>query len=801
MVSCRVSVQSTAAGRERTGGVPSSVLAILVVIAALVTNGVANPPAACAQSGPVIGQIRVTGNQRLEAETVKHYLTFKAGERYDAGKADESVKALFATGLFRDVHIKLEGSAVVVSVAEAQLVKQVAFEGAKEVSSDTLAKEVQLKAAGLYTAARARADMQRILEVYRRQGYYGAQVEAKIIELDHNRVDLVYEIREGAVTKVAGINFIGNASFSDAELRGAITTTESGLLDFLKPTSIYDPDRLNLDRELLRRFYLRNGFADMRVVSAGADADQEKKGFFLTFVVEEGPRYTFGSIDMELTLRSLNAEALRKRVHGNPGDIYNADLIEKSTEALTAAAAEQGEPFGQIRPRIDRDPKTRTISVVYAVERGPREYIERIDFTGNFTTRDEVIRREFRIAEGDAYNKVMVEQAKQRLMKTGFFKDVKIAKEKGSTPDRTVLNVALEEQQTGELSFAVGYSTAAGIIGDVTYTERNLMGTGQYLQVKLEGSVSGTEGLTVSWTEPRFLDHNVSFGVDAFIKNSDYTQASGYTVAGYEDFRVGGGLRFGVPITDEFSVGFNYTLMLDDVYNLDPNASLAVKQIAGTALVSSVGYNLIYDTRDNKKRPTRGFYFKETQDFAGAGGDVNYIRSTAEMRAYYPVTQEITLAARTTGGTIMGWGGQGVRVVDAFYKGGETIPGFQPAGLGPRDATTGDALGATTFYSATTELRFPLPFLPQDLGLSGAVYTAAGSAFGTDAQKFAAAYAAQHGTTNNLVISDSSALRSSVGTSLIWDSPVGPLRADYSYVTSKAASDKTQAFGFGYAGW
>ncbi len=801
MVSCKVGVQSTAARRRRTGRAPGSILAILTVIAALLTIGVANPPAACAESGPVIGQIRVTGNQRIEAETVKHYLTLHAGQRYDAGKADESVKALFATGLFRDVHIKLEGSAVVVDVAEALLIRNVAFEGAKEVTSDTLAKEVQLKASGLYTAARAKSDVQRIVEVYRRQGYFGAQVEAKIIELDHNRVDLVYEIREGAVTKVAGINFLGNASFSDAELRGAITTTESGLLDFLKPTSIYDPDRLNLDRELLRRFYLKNGFADMRVISAGADADQDKKGFFLTFVIEEGPRYTFGSIDVEVTLRPLNAEDLQKRVVGNPGDIYNADLIEKSVEALTAAAAERGEPFGQIRPRIDRDAKTRTISVVYTVERGKREYIERIDFTGNVVTRDEVIRREFRIAEGDAYNKAMVERAKQRLMKTGFFKEVKITKENGSAPDRTVLNVAVQEQQTGELSFAAGYSTSAGIIGDVTYTERNLMGTGQYLQVKLEGALSGTEGLTVSWTEPRFMDRNLSFGVDAFIKNADYTETAGYTVAGYEDFRVGGALRFGVPITDEFSVGFNYTLMLDDVYNLDPNASLAVKQIAGDAVISSVGYNLIYDTRDNKKKPTRGFYFKETQDFAGAGGDVNYIRSTAEMRAYYPVSQEITLAARTTGGAIMGWGGQGVRVVDAFYKGGETIPGFQPAGLGPRDAATGDALGATTFYSATTELRFPLPFLPQDLGLSGAVYTAAGSAFGTDAQKFAAAYATAHGTTNNLVISDSSALRSSVGASIIWDSPVGPLRADYSYVTSKAASDKTQAFGFGYAGW
>jgi outer membrane protein insertion porin family len=361
--------------------------------------------------------------------------------------------------------------------------------------------------------------------------------------------------------------------------------------------------------------------------------------------------------------------------------------------------------------------------------------------------------------------------------------------------------VTVEEQQTGELSFAAGYSTANGVIGDITYTERNLMGTGQYLQVKLDGSVSGAEGITVSWTEPRFLDRNLSFGVDAFVKNSDYTQASGYTVAGYEDFRVGGGLRFGVPVTDEFSVGFNYTLMLDDVYNLDPNASLAVKQIAGEAIISSAGYNLIYDTRDNKKKPTRGFYFKETQDFAGVGGDVDYLRSTAEMRAYYPVSDDIVLAGRTQGGTIMGLGGQGVRVVDAFYKGGETIPGFASAGLGPRDAATGDALGATTFYSATTELRFPIPFIPQDLGLSGAIYTAAGSAFGTDAQKFAATYAASHGTTNNLVIQDSSALRSSVGASLVWDSPIGPLRADFSDVLTTAPQDKTQVFGFGYSPW
>ncbi len=786
--------------RNSTGLWARLALAGFIAAGAIFASVAAGRPAQ-AESAAVIKQIRVVGNQRLDAETVKHHLTFKEGQRYDAARADESVKALFATGLFRDARIGLEGGIVIVTVAEAQLINRVVFEGAKDVSSDALSKETQLKAGGLFTSARAQGDVQRILGAYRSHGYYAAQVEAKIVELDHNRIDLVFEIREGPETKVAGINFIGNSSFSDAQLRGVVSTSELWLLDFLKPTAIYDPDRVNFDRDLLRRFYLKNGFADMRVISASADADQEKKGFFLTFVIDEGPRYTFGAVDLDVTIASLNAEALRKRVLGAAGDIYNVEQVEKSVDALTAAAADQGEAFAQVRPRVERDPLTRTISVAYVVERGPRDYIERIDISGNTITNGDVIRREFRIAEGDAYNKVMVERGRLRLLKLGYFQSVKITKERGSAPDRTVLTVAIVEKQTGELAVAAGYSTANGIIGDLTYTERNLMGTGQYLQIQLTGSVSGTEGLTVGWTEPRFLDRNLSFGVDAFIKNNDYTQSSGYTVAGFEDFRVGGSLRLGAPITDEFSVGLNYTLMLEDVYNLDPNASLAVKQIQGTAIISSVGYNLIYDTRDNKKKPTRGFYFKSTQDFAGAGGDVDYIRSTADMRAYYPVSDDIVLAGRAQGGTIMGWNGQSVRVVDAFFKGNETIPGFAAAGLGPRDATTGDALGGTTFYSATTELRFPLPFLPQDLGLSGAIYTAAGSVFGTDAQKFAAAYVAKNGGTNTLVIMDLSALRSSVGGSIVWDSPIGPLRADYSFVLSKAVGDKTQPLGFGYSAW
>lgn len=773
----------------------------LAAVAAIIPGAAFDAPAAYAQDGAVIRSIKVTGIKLIDPEAVKSRLALTEGQRYEARKADESVKALFATGLFSDVHIKFEGGAVIVSVTENRLINRVAFEGNKDIKAADLAKEVQIKPRQPLVKARVQVEMQRILDLYRRQGYYAAQVDPKIVELDQNRADLIFEIREGPETKLAGINFIGNRSFTDAELRRVVSSSETGLLDFLKTGAVYDPDRLNYDRELLRRFYIKNGFADMRVVSATADTDKEGKGFFITFSIEEGPRYTLSAVDLEVGLKSLNPDALKDKIALKRGDIYNAELADKTVEALTLAAAQKGEPFAQVRPRMDRDPVRRTISITYVVEDGPRIFIDRIDVVGNTNTLDPVIRREFGVADGDPYSKVLVEAGRQRLLKLGFFKEVKITKEPGPSPDRVNLTVAVVEDQTGQLGFSAGYSTTQGIIGEVSYTERNFMGTGQFLEVKLSGSLSGDGYFGVGWTEPHFLDTNLAFGIDLFVKNANYTQNSGYVIAGYEDFRVGGDVRLSALLTDNLTAGVNYGLVWENVYNVDPNASLAVKQIQGTALISSVGYSLIYDTRDNKKKPTRGFYFKGTQDLAGVGGDVDYIRSTAEGRAYYPITDDITLAGRLQGGTIAGWGGQSVRVVDAFYKGGETIPGFAPAGIGPRDASTGDALGGTTFYSATTELRFPLPFLPTSLGLSGAVFTSAGALFGTNAQNFANAYAKSHGVSNTLAIQDSSALRSSAGASIVWDSPVGALRVDFADVITKGAGDKTQVINFGYSGW
>ncbi len=512
----------------------------------------------------VIQNIRVEGNKRVEPETVRSYLTFTAGDAYDPAQIDESLKALFATGLFQDVRIRREGSTVVIVVLENPIVARVAFEGNREVEDDTLASEVQLKARAVYTRARVQADVQRILDVYRRQGYYAAAVNPQIINLDNNRIDVVFEINEGPTTKIRAINFIGNEAFSDSQLRFVISTTQTNLLSFLKSTNIYDPDRLSLDRELLRQFYLKNGYADVRIVSATADLDRDGRGFFITFTISEGERYRFGAIDVESALPSLNVDALRGSILTRTGRVYNAEKVEKTVEALTISVSQQGYAFGQVRPRFERDEASHTMGIVYVIEEGPRIYIERINIVGNFRTEDKVIRRQFRLAEGDAYNRLLVEAARKRLRALGFFKNVDIDTDPGSAPDRVVLTVKVEEQPTGELSFGVGYSTSEGVIGDISVTERNLMGKGQYVKLGFSGSLERAQ-VDFSFTEPQFLDRNMAAGFDAFYKTVDLT-----SVASFEETDAGGDVRLGFPIADNTQLGLRYKFENEDIFNVSP---------------------------------------------------------------------------------------------------------------------------------------------------------------------------------------------------------------------------------------
>jgi outer membrane protein insertion porin family len=747
----------------------------------------------------VIQTIRIEGSKRVEPETVRSYLSFAEGDTYDPALIDESLKTLFATGLFQDVRIRRDGGTIVVIIVENPIVSRVAFEGNREVDDDTLKAEVQLKPRAVYTRARVQADVQRILNVYRRQGLYAAQVDPKIINLDNNRIDVVFEINEGPTTKVRAINFIGNSAFSDSQLRYIISTTQTNILSFLKGTNIYDPDRLSLDRELLRQFYMKNGYADVRIISATADLDRDGRGFFITFTIEEGPRYRFGLIEIESALPSLRIDELRRYLLSKPGKVYNSEKVEKTAEALTLATSLQGYAFGQVKPRLERDEATNTINVVYVIDEGPRVYIERINIVGNFRTQDDVIRRQFRLAEGDAFNRLLIEIARKRLRALGFFKTVEVETEPGSAPDRVIIVVKVQEQPTGELSFGAGYSTSEGVIGDISITERNLMGKGQYVRLGFSGSLDRAQ-VDFSFTEPYFLDRNMAAGFDLFHKEVDLT-----SVASFRQRDTGGNLRIGFPVADNTQLGLRYRFQQEEIFDATANASLAIKQAAdeGVVNVSSVGYTIAYDTRNVANSPTSGGFVSFSQDFAGLGGDVNYIRSVADGRYYYPITNKITLVGRAQGGAVEGWGGEDVRLTDLFFKGGETIRGFKRAGIGPRDAcenpVTGDrvkncskdSLGGQLFWATTAEVRFPFPYIPDNLGMQGAFFFDMGSLW--DPSELAVQAVNEEGS----FILDSSDIRMSAGFSLIWQSPLGPLRADFAEALLKADFDKTEFFRFG----
>ncbi len=780
-------------GKCRSGDWHSILVAIAALLAlALVEPVLMSATPAGAQTA-AIRDIRVAGNKRVEPETVRSYLKFNAGDAYDPGKVDQSIKSLFATGLFADVRIERDGSGVLVTVVENPVINQVAFEGNREVEKAALEGEVQLKPRSVFTRARAQADVQRILDVYRRQGRFAASVEPKLIELDSNRVNLVFEIAEGAATKVKAINFIGNRAFSDSQLRDIITTTQSNLFDFLKGTNIYDPDRLMLDRELLRQYYLKNGYADAQIVSAGAELDRDGSGFFITFVVEEGELFKFGAIDLESALATVNTDALRSEVLTVSGKTFNQSLLDKTVERLTLAVSEQGVAFARVRPRAAREPGARLVNVRYVIDEGPRIYIERINIIGNVRTRDYVIRREFRLAEGDAYNPLMVDKAKKRLQQLGFFKGVDIKRRAGSAPDRVVLDVEVVEQSTGELSFGAGYSTSEGVIGDISISERNLLGRGQFLRLRLAGSQERMQ-VDLSFTEPRFLDTNIAAGFDLFHKDVNLSSASAFRTK-----TTGGSLRAGFPITENLWLTNSYTLTTSEIYDVDTlRASRAIQEAAGEAITSSWGTALSYDARNHPKNPTSGYYWTTSSEFAGLGGDVQFWRVSGEGRYYYPITEKITFVGRVLGGHISGWGDKDLRLIDLFYKGGETIRGFNRGGFGPRDLNTGDALGGDTFWSATTEVRFPLPFIPDDLGLSAAAFADAGSLFGagalaTDPTKAGCI----PGSTKFICLADSSAVRASAGVSLIWNSPLGPLRLDVAKALKKESYDDEQLIRFG----
>lgn len=741
--------------------------------------------------------IDVRGNTRIEKETVISYMTIVPGRSYSAADVDESLKTLYATGLFANVEITPRGGTVIVTVQENPMINRVSFEGNKKLKDKALEGAVRSQPRSMLSRAKVQSDVQNILQAYRRSGRYGASIEPKIIERGQNRVDLVFEINEGQKTGVERISFIGNHSFSDGRLRDVIRTRESGLLSWLRSTDSYDPDRLAADEELLRQYYNKKGYADFRIVSVSADLDREQNIFYVTFTVDEGEKYEFGDVEIVSTISEVDPEELRRLVRTKTGRTFNSQRIEQTTEDITLRVSQDGYAFARVRPRGIRNYETNTIDLIYYVEEGQRAYIERLNVIGNDRTREYVIRREFDIDEGDAFNRALIDKAERRLSNLSYFESVDITTQQGSSPDRVIVNVNVVEKATGEISFGVGYSTVDGVVGDISITERNFLGRGQYVKLGVGGGAD-SQSYEFRFVEPFFMGRRIAMGLDLY-----KTVADANDYRSFDQDKIGGGIGFTLPIREEeLTLRLFYNIFQEK--NEDPDnvstsitncntsdLSLAVCDNLGTYLTSLVGYELQYSTLNRNMNPTDGNFASFTQEFAGVGGDSYYIKTEAQARTYKEIVPDYGLVGSLSvrGGNIMALGDERLRVSEQFMLGGDIVRGFENQGIGPRDAATDDALGGRMFFAASAEATFPFPVLPKEFGLSGAVFADAGSLWDADD---GLTKLVQNG--GGQVNSNGFSLRSSVGAGIRWQSPFGPLRADFAWPLSKESSDKTQVF-------
>ena len=806
-----------------------------------------------------LSSIEVVGNRRVEIETIRSYFHAGPGGTLTGPAIDDGLKALIETGLFQDVRISRAGSRIVVTVVENPVINRVAFEGNKKVKDEQLSAEIQSKPRGTLSRPMVQSDAQRIAEIYRRSGRYDVRVNPEIIDQPNNRVDLVFTITEGVKTGVKSIQFVGNNFYSGARLRDIIKTHESNFLSFLGGNDVYDPDRIEADRDLIRRFYLKHGFADVQVVAALTEYDPDRKGFLVTFKIEEGSQYRVASVQLASSITNLDGNALRPYSRVNVGALYNVEALEKSVEEMQIEASRRGYAFAVVRPRGDRNFEAHTVSVVFAIEEGPRTYIERINIRGNIRTRDYVIRREFDIAEGDAYNRALVDRAERRLKNLDYFKTVKINSEPGSSSDRVILVVDIEEKSTGDFSVSGGYSTTDGALAEVSISERNFLGRGLYAKASVTYG-QYARGYSLSFVEPYLLNYRVALGLDLYQREQLANSYVSYTTK-----TLGFSPRLGFQLREDLSLQLRYSLYQTEIslpsylancnnttnnpllaFNPSPawvavngaaaanaagavdtgglglwcysdgEASLPVRKELqnGSTLTSALGYTLNYNTLDNNKNPTDGLLVSFAQDFAGVGGDVSFMKSTIDAKYYSPLVSDIVGIVHLQGGILNELGNTPLRMLDHFQMGPNLVRGFAPNGIGPRDINpfgTMDSLGGTKYWGASFEMQMPFWFLPKEVGLKGAVYADAGGLFDYKGPTdwFATGEvnvpgcvkpnpsALTAGTCLGLSYDPGNVVRTSVGVGLVWASPFGPLRFDYAVPITKGQYDRVQQFKFG----
>ena len=742
---------------------------------------------------PADSAIMVAGNRHVGADAIRSYFHTGAEGRFDEEALNAGLKSLYATGLFQNVKISRNDGRVVVQVVENPTIRHLAFEGNKKIKDDDLKKGLQSKENGPLSPAFVQGDVTQIIAQYRQHGYFDARVDPKTIKINDGRVNLVFEIKEGDKLAVRKILFAGNSAFAANKLNGVIKTGQTNLLSFLLDNDSYDADKVENDRELLRQFYLAHGYADVQV-RASASYEADKKGVVLTFRLDEGPQYRFGKVEIESAVTGVDPRSLSQYLRTHGGETYDADAVNKTVDALTMQLARSGEPFASVFARNDRRPDRRLIDLTYEIEQGRRVYVERIEIQGNTKTRDDVIRREFDFGEGDAYNRALADRAERHLKGLGYFKSVKITTRPGSSPDRVVVDVAVEDQRTGDFSIAGGYSTSDGMLAQVSISDRNLLGTGY------AGKASVTYGQYVrafelGLTDPYFLGQRMSAGVDLFGK-----ETFANTNQSYDSTLYGAKFSLGTPLTENLGVTWNYSIYNQGVA-LDPasgTASLPIQQAAqaGPAWVSSVGTSVTYSTLDNPKSPTSGVRVQTNNDFAGLGGAAKFARTTEDVRYYHPIVGDLVGMVRAQGGYVAPWGGQQLPLLDGFFGGPQLVRGFAPNGFGPRDLTPGttmDNVGGNIYWTTTAELQAPMPLVSADAQLKVALFSDTGSLWANSASGVSSLTSS---LSPSQQIANSRAIRSSVGASLIWDSMFGPIRVDYAYPIAKQSYDVTQRLSF-----
>jgi outer membrane protein insertion porin family len=797
---CRISPR----GGRRSIGAGALLLAALAIVSAPARAIDAAVPArevdAKTRDGDAKARdgIAVEGNRRIDAETVRSYFHAAPDGRFDEAARDAALKALLATGLFDRVTIELKGERLVVHLTEAPVLDHVAFEGNKKIKDKDLAAIVESKPRGALQRAAVQADVGRIMETYRHTGRDDVGVVPQIIDRGNDRVDLVYEVSEGKKTTVQQINFVGNKVFGKRQLAAVIKTSATNVLSFMTGGDDYDPDRIAADREQLRSYYRSKGYADANVTSASAEYDPTAHGFALTFSIDEGPLYHFGDINIVCNVPGLDGEKLRPLLVTRSGAVFNGNALDKTNEILATELAKLGYPFAQALTRTTRDAAAQRIDVAYTIEQGPRTYVERIEIHGNTRTRGYVIRREFDIAEGDAYNKTLIDRAERRLKNLNYFKTVKISTRPSSMPDRVVLDVEVVEQSTGDFMVSGGYSTTDGFLGEVKVGERNFLGTGKTLSASVTYG-QYARGIDLSASEPYFLGTRISAGIELYGRQNT---SSPYQSYGSEVY--GATMQFGTPLTEQLGMQYRYAIYNQNI-TLNPAAltaapSLPIQQAAaaGPAWVSAVGDTATYNTLDNTKSPTNGINAQLKQDLAGLGGDVKFLRTTADVRYYHAINEDVVGLVRAQGGYVTGWGGQQVPLLNSFFGGPSMVRGFAPNGIGPRDLTPGttmDNVGGSMYWATTAELQSNIPGVPQEYGLKATAFVDAGSVFRYSGPT------TFPGSSQSLQLANTNVLRSSVGAGLSWASPFGPLTVDYAVPLTKAAYDVVQPLHFGAGGF